>query len=77
MTLREYYQKLRKSQRPLHPAKQFLLRLATKTGRSPKTIQQWLSGIQIPDNQVIQIISEEVGLSPEDLFPPCSRYKPF
>lgn len=77
MTLREYYQKLKQRQRPLHPAQQFLLNLANKTGRSPKTIQQWLSGIQTPDPTVRQIISEEVGLKPDELFPPCSNYKSF
>lgn len=77
MTLREYYQKLKKSERPLHPAQQFLLNLANKTGRSPKTIQQWLSGIQVPDPAVRKIIGEEVGLNPEELFPTCPSYRPF
>lgn len=69
MTLREHYQSLKEQQRPPHPARQFILTIAEKTGRSTRTVQQWLSGQQEPDHGSKIVISNEVGIPPEELFP--------
>lgn len=69
MTLKEHYDNLRELERPMHPAKQFLMTISEKTGRSFKTVQQWISGIQEPDQSIKIIISKEVGIPPEELFP--------
>lgn len=69
MTLNEYYLDLKAQERPLHPARRFILTIAEKTGRSPKTIQQWLSGIQMPCKDSMMIISNETGIPLEELFP--------
>ncbi|MCM1490479.1 MAG: replication/maintenance protein RepL [Muribaculum sp.] len=69
MTLKEHYNSLRELERPLHPAKQFIYTIAEKTGRSHKTVQQWISGIQEPNDDLKVIISGVVGIPPEELFP--------
>lgn len=69
MTFRDYYQDLRKLERPLHPAKAFILRIAALTGRSPKTVNQWACGAQQPPKQVCVQIGEVLEMDPEDLFP--------
>lgn len=69
MTIKEYYLDLKAQARPPHPARQFILTIAEKTGRSPKTIQQWLSGIQSPCHESKMIISEVTGIPLEELFP--------
>lgn len=70
MTIREYYLKLKAKERPPHPAKQFVLTIAAATGKSPKTIRQWLSGVQVPAKESMLIISSETGIPMEELFPP-------
>lgn len=69
MTFREYYQELKKLERPKHPATVFVESIATKTGRSHKTIHQWLSGIQQPPKNICILIGEDLGIAPEELFP--------
>lgn len=69
MNLREYYQKLKSAERMPTPARQFILTIAAKTGKSPKTIQQWLCGAQYPgDDESLRILSEETGIPAEELF---------
>lgn len=68
MNLKEYYQKLKSAERIPTPARQFILTIAAKTGKSPKTIQQWLCGAQYPGEESIRIISEETGIPAEELF---------
>lgn len=69
MTLKEHYQRLKAKERPPHPARQFVLDIAAKTGKTPKTIQQWICGIYLPSKESMLIISEETGIPPEELFP--------
>ena len=69
MTFKEFYQQLRAMERPLHPARQFILTLSQKTGKTPKTIQQWMSGVYTPSPESKLIISEETGIPIEELFP--------
>ncbi|WP_286145354.1 helix-turn-helix domain-containing protein [Bacteroides caecimuris] len=69
MTFREYYQKLKKLERPMHPAKAFVYSIADMTGRSPRTVNQWLSGVQQPPKGVCLQIGEKLGIDPETLFP--------
>ena len=73
MTFKEYYLKLKQKERPPHPARQFILTIATLTGRSPKTIQQWMSGVQLPGKDSMLIISNETGIPLEELFPPDEK----
>lgn len=69
MTLREHYNFLRSQKRPLHPATQFIYNIAEITGRSHRTVQQWICGCQEPDDNIKIIISKEIGIPPEELFP--------
>lgn len=69
MTFRDYYQELKKMERPLHPARAFILMLAKKTGKRPATIQQWLSGVQRPPRDVRLMLVAELGIPHEELFP--------
>ncbi len=69
MTIKEYYRALKKKERPPHPARQFILTIAAATGRSHRTVQQWLCGIQMPGKESISIISSVTGIPPEELFP--------
>ena len=69
MTLKEHYISLKELEKPIHPAKQFILTIAEKTGKSTRTVQQWISGIQKPDQKSILLISNELGIPPEELFP--------
>lgn len=69
MTFREYYLNLKAMERPPHPARQFILTIAEITGKSPKTVQQWMSGIQLPTEESKLLISNETGIPLEELFP--------
>ncbi len=69
MTLRDYYQNLKKEERPIHPAQAFVIQLAVLTGRSPKTVRQWLSGIQLPPRSEREKISQHLGIEAVELFP--------
>ncbi len=69
MTFKEYYQKLKEEKRPPHPARQFILTIAEMTGKTPKTIQQWMSGIYTPSRETQMIISDATGIPLDDLFP--------
>lgn len=53
----------------MHPAKAFILQVAEITGKRPKTICQWLSGVQLPTMSDKQKISDALGISSEELFP--------
>ncbi|MBO5445372.1 MAG: helix-turn-helix transcriptional regulator [Muribaculaceae bacterium] len=69
MNFKEYYKKLKDAKKPPSPAQQFIITLSAKTGKSQKTVRQWLSGIQIPSGDAKRIISEETGIPAEELFP--------
>lgn len=69
MTFKEYYLKLKEQKRPLHPAREFILTIAKITGKTPKTIQQWMSGVYTPSHETQMIISDATGIPLEDLFP--------
>jgi len=69
MTLREYYTSLKKKERPPHPARAFVMNIAEKTGRSTKTVEQWIYGVYEPPVDVLPTISGEAGLPVEELFP--------
>lgn len=69
MTFREYYQKLKSHPRPPHPARAFILEVAERTGRSPKTISNWISGMQDPPVEIRAELSEWLGMEEKELFP--------
>ena len=69
MTFKEYYKSLRRLERPMHPARAFVLNVAALTGRSPKTVNQWLSGVQQPTAEDCNKISRELGIDVGELFP--------
>lgn len=69
MTFRDYYQELKKMERPPHPAKAFILNLAEKTGKSPKTVQMWITGCQNPPLDVRIMLGMELGIPHDELFP--------
>lgn len=69
MTFREHYYMLKKLERPIHPAKEFILMIAEKTGKKPATVQQWVCGIQTPGEETQTIISNIIGIPKEELFP--------
>lgn len=69
MTFREHYISLKQLERPMHPAKAFILKVASITGKSPKTISQWLSGVQLPSRADRLKISDALGVSSAELFP--------
>ncbi len=75
MTFREYYRSLRHQERPLHPAKAFIHQIAELTGRTPKTVSQWLSGRQRPPKEVCVQISKVLEMDAEDLFPKIKNIK--
>ncbi len=69
MTIKEYYRALKAKERPPHPARQFILTIAAATGRSHRTVEQWLCGIYMPGKECMDIISNVTGIPPEELFP--------
>ncbi|MBD5280386.1 MAG: hypothetical protein HDS35_07575 [Bacteroides sp.] len=69
MTFRDYYQELKKQERPPHPAKAFALKIASVTGRTLKTVNQWAYGVQSPPRDVRIVIGETLGEDPDVLFP--------
>lgn len=69
MTFKEYYLRLKAKERPPHPARQFILTIAEKTGRSHKTVRQWMSGIQMPGKESMSVISDITGIPLDELFP--------
>lgn len=53
----------------MHPARAFVIGIASLTGRSPKTVSQWLCGVQQPSADDCEKISRELGIDVGELFP--------
>lgn len=50
------------------PAQRFINEVAELTKRSEQTVRMWLSGVQIPDPNVMKVIGMHFGVDPESLF---------
>lgn len=57
----------------MHPAKAFIMSIARVTGKNPKTITQWVSGVQQPPLCECEKISAALGLDVSELFPDCQQ----
>lgn len=69
MTFREYYFELRKQPQELPPAEKFLIAISKLTGRSQKTVKQWVSGCQPVPNHLKRRIAGAMGIEVTELFP--------
>lgn len=53
-----------------HPPKtMWVKRIAEVTKKSEITVRMWLCGRQTPDSLAQDVISKELGVPPEELFP--------
>ena len=50
------------------PAQRFINEVAELTKRSEQTVRMWLSGVQIPDPNVMKVIGMHFNVDPESLF---------
>lgn len=66
MTFKDVY--LTKKNLPT-PAQEFITLIASATCRKETTVQQWLSGIQTPNDTVKKRISQVLNLPVDELFP--------
>lgn len=53
----------------MSPKKMWIQRIAQVTHRSEATVRMWLSGRQVPEELIQEIISKELGVPVEGLFP--------
>lgn len=70
MTFRECY--LKEKAKPT-PAQSFVAEIARITMRSENTVKMWVNGLQVPDTLAQSIISEKLGVSVSQLFPPKNK----
>ncbi|MCC8155344.1 MAG: XRE family transcriptional regulator [Tannerellaceae bacterium] len=68
-SFREIYKGLSNKTKKKTPKAEFVERIANVTCREPTTVRQWLSGTQRPDRLVQEVISKELGVPIDDLFP--------
>lgn len=52
----------------MSPKKMWILRIAQVTHRSEATVRMWLSGRQVPEELIQEIIAKELGVPVEGLF---------
>jgi hypothetical protein len=50
------------------PAQRFINEVAELTKRSEQTVRMWLSGVQIPDPNVMKVIGMHFNVDPDTLF---------
>ena len=53
----------------ISPKKMWIQRIAKVTHRSEATVRMWLSGRQVPEVLIQEIIAKELGVPVEGLFP--------
>ena len=53
----------------MSPKKMWIQRIAQVTHRSEATVRMWLSGRHVPEELIQEIISKELGVPVEGLFP--------
>lgn len=53
----------------MSPKKMWIQRIAKVTHRSEATVRMWLSGRQVPEELIQEIIAKELGVPVEGLFP--------
>ena len=53
----------------MSPKKMWIQRIAKVTHRSEATVRMWLSGRQVPEVLIQEIIANELGVPVEGLFP--------
>lgn len=53
----------------MSPKKMWIQRIAQVTHRSEATVRMWLSGRQVPEVLIQEIIANELGVPVEGLFP--------
>ena len=53
----------------MSPKKMWIQRIAKVTHRSEATVRMWLSGRQVPDELIQEIIAKELGVPVVGLFP--------
>lgn len=68
-TFGEIYKALPDPKRPESPKLRFVRRMAAATKSSENAVRMWVSGRQRPDALKQAIISKELGIESEVLFP--------
>ncbi len=68
-TFRELYTSLPGRSSAITPKKAFIAKIAEITMKSETTVKCWLSGTQNPDALSRSVISKNLGISDEVLFP--------
>jgi hypothetical protein len=51
------------------PAQRWVTEVAMLTDRSEQTVRMWLSGVQIPDCNVVKVLAQHFKCKASDLFP--------
>lgn len=67
-TFRERYLSIR-DRKELTPKQKFIEEICGATMKCEKTVRCWIAETQMPDPLAQRIISEKVGVPPEELFP--------
>lgn len=75
MTLRQAYDRFITTHPIVTPSKYFVRTLSEATGRSEKSIRNYISGCDRPPKHIQQIIADMLDSTPEELFGP-DQYSP-
>lgn len=68
-TFKEIYEGYAKRPPLPTPRKEFVSRMADLTKKSEATVKMWVMGRQVPDALTQSVISKELGIPEEVLFP--------
>lgn len=68
MTFAGYYHSI-PSERPVAPKTAFVRKIATLCKVSEQTVRMWIQGVQEPDELKKEVISKDLGIPAETLFP--------
>lgn len=67
MTFKDFYQQAKNQP---SAASSFIAEICELTNRSEIAVRKWLSGENVPDIEVQNILAEHFGVTAEELFPP-------
>lgn len=66
MTFKEFYQQAKNQP---SAASNFIAEICELTNRSEIAVRKWLSGENVPDMEVKELLAKHFNVTPEELFP--------
>lgn len=69
MNKKSFLELYREKKQQKSPAQEFVSEVARITHRTETTVRMWLSGQQVPESLVCNIIAEHFSVDAESLFP--------